>query len=256
MLSAVESHNREDVQDGETVQSLRPYESKPVCSASRGGMNGSEPVLGVAAVLILAACVGPPDSEPLGDRLSSDASAVCGSTSYWTQGADSTSFDQSGARDLTLAMGYALGDGLNALGPHEALTLCALAEPPLEAGDNVIRILRLPSFPWMGPAYVVRIERRHERTELTSRTAICQHDSLLALADRTFDEETGDSIFYLPDAQGPGSVGNESRRPVPRRLFDDALRYLEETGFWESEGHIPGIDGYTSYVEVQTGVDP
>lgn len=204
-------------------------------------------------VLLLASCAAP-NAQPLATSLDSTSVQLCAEMPLWTLSTDKATYSDRPVAEMMKGLGYVVGRDLVSLSPDAARHLCALREGPLQPGDSVIRLLRMPLWEYQGRAYAIRLQVSGRRTELTSRAlAVCRHDSLFAAAPREWVPETGDTIYHLGEVEVPGEVEFELIKPVSRKLFREVLSYLESTGFWESTGHIPNLDAYSNYVEVQLG---
>lgn len=204
-------------------------------------------------VVLLASCA-TPDARLLAEPLDPALVQICATTPLWALSEDGAFYSDSSVAGLVEDLGYVVGPDLTSLSPDAARNLCALKEAPLQPGDSVIRLLRIPPWDWQGRAYAIRLQVSGRRTELTSRVlAVCRYDSLFNAAPREWVPEIGDTVYYLGEVEVPGEVEHELIKPVSRKLFREVLSYLDSTGFWESTGHIPNLDAYSNYVEVQLG---
>jgi len=191
----------------------------------------------------------------LGDQLADSVAALCAEAPLRftvESGDDFANRASSNVRELVTGLGFEIGASLTSLRFEDAQTLCALREPPLESGDSVIRLVRRPSFPIHGRAYVVRIQSEGRATEVVAKVlALCRYDSLLTNSPRAWDGR--DTVILLPDLTSPGAIEFESHRRVPRTLFRETLAFLEQKQIWSSSGGIGPPDGHPAFVEVQLG---
>ena len=193
---------------------------------------------------IVSACQPATEQGPVSPRLPHELSARCGDTGVFSDS----------SRLLIDSLGYPVGESLTSLSPSNALALCALSEPPLEEGDSVIRLLVSPGWWNHGMHYVVRIQARGKRTQVEARVlAVCLYDSLLSQAPRVWDAELGDTLIMIRDITTLGAVEYQQSALASRRLFNQTLRYLDDSDFWRSPGVLSHLDGGGTTVEVQLG---
>lgn len=108
---------------------------------------------------MLGSCVPAGEEAPLAARLPHGLAFRCGNVGVFSDS----------SRALVGTLGYPVANSLTSPSSIDALRLCALDEPPLEAGDSVIRLLVSPGWWNEGMSYVVRIQAKGSRTELEAR---------------------------------------------------------------------------------------